>query len=197
MAFLLKDIPAGCDYDLYIFDPNFNYAASQNSGSADERIYIDVQTSGTWYIAVVPYSGYNNNANYKLYVGDAWKNGATGWMPTNLTFNFTSSNVGTVLPYQIFDLRNNASIPNTAVVKSIQIDSAGAGNWGNQVKYIYGAQTGKWYETFIALNYVLNIPQKTLLVKQQWPITTRIETLFTTIAYWKPNIYFTYEYVIE
>jgi hypothetical protein len=197
VAFLLKDIPAGCDYDLYIFDPNFNYAASQNPGNADERIYIDVQTSGTWYVVVVPYSGYNDNANYKLFVGDAWQNGTTGWMPTNLTFNFTSSNVGTILPYQIFDLSYDASIPDSAVVRYIQIDSTGTGNWGNQVKYLYSAQTDTWYETFVGLDYVLDIPEDTLYVKQQWPITTKIQYLYTPIATWTPNIYFAYKYIIE
>ena len=197
VAFLLKDIPVGCDYDLYVFDPNFNYTVSENTGNANEKLYIDVATSGTWYVVVVPYSGYNDSVNYRVFVGDTWQNGTTGWMPTNLTFNFTSSNVGTVLPYQIFDLSNDASIPNSAKVKSIQIDSTGTGNWGNQIKYIYGAQTSTWYETFVGLDYVLNIPEKTLSLKQQWPITTEIQYLYSTIASWTPNIYFTYEYVIE
>ncbi len=197
VAFLLKDIPAGCDYDLYVFDPNFNYAASQNSGNADEQMYIQIGTTGTWYVVVVPYSGYNDNANYKLFTGDAWQNGTTGWLPTGLTFNFTSSNVNTTLPYQVFDLSYNASIPDSAVVRYIQIDSTGTGNWGNQVKYIYSAQTGAWYETFVGLDSVLGIPEETLSVKQQWPITTKIQYLYTSTASWTPNIYFAYKYVIE
>ncbi len=197
VAFLLKDIPAGCDYDLYIFDPNFNYAASQNSGNSDERIYIQVQATGTWYVVVVPYSGYDDNANYKLFVGDAWQNGTTGWRSTNMTFNFTYSNVGTILPYQIFDLSNDASIPDTAVVQYIQIDSTGVGSWSGQHKYIYSPQTRVRYETYPGLDYVLNIPENTLSVKQQWGISTGIEHLFTPTAKWTPNIYFAYKYIIQ
>lgn len=197
VAFLLKDIPSGCDYDLYIFDPNGNYAASQKAGNADERLYVQIATTGTWNVAVVSYSGYNDNANYKVFVGDAWQNGNTGWMPTNLTFNFTPGTVGTILPYQVFDLRYNASIPDSAQVRNIQIDSSGTGDWGNQIKYIIPAQTGIRYETYVGLDYVLNIPENTLYVKQQWGISTSIQNLFIPTSKWTPYIYFAYRYVIE
>lgn len=114
-----------------------------------------------------------------------------------MTFNFTPSTVGTILPYQVFDLRYNASIPDSAQVRNIQIDSSGTGDWGNQIKYIIPAQTGIRYETYVGLDYVLNIPENTLYVKQQWGISTSIQNLFIPTSKWTPYIYFAYRYVIE
>ncbi|SDZ61334.1 pre-peptidase C-terminal domain-containing protein [Evansella caseinilytica] len=196
VAFLLKNIPAGTDYDLYVFDPNLNYAVSENSGNLDEKLYISIQTSGTWYVAVVPYSGYNPDQNYSLFVGNAWRTGSYS-APTSMTFNYNSSNVGTILPYQTLDLRQVSAIPDTARVTSISFYTYSSfGNWGNQIKYIYSYQTGNWYETFVGLNYVLDLPSN-LFVKQQWPITTSIQTLFTPTASYSPGINFSYQYLIE
>ncbi|HBQ26119.1 MAG TPA: hypothetical protein DD791_06980 [Syntrophomonas sp.] len=195
VAFLLKDIPAGCDYDLYVFDPNFNYAVSQNTGNADEKLYIQIQTTGTWYVVVWPQSGYNDNANYRFFVGGAWLDGSTSWIPTNLIFNFTTSNVGTTLPYQYFDLRNNSSIPDSARVDYIQLDSSGIGHWAGQIKKIYSPQSYQIYQTQAGLDYVLSIPKYTLFVKQQWQISTQISVLFSTPARWTPNILIAYKYL--
>lgn len=206
VAFLLKNIPSGTDYDLYIFDPNLNYAVSQNAGSQDERLYINIQTSGTWYVVVVPYSGYNPNQNYSLFVGNAWKNNNLQLTPSDMTFHYNSSNVGTILPYKILDLRYENTIPNSARVTGIQISTnTSTGNWGNQVKYIYSPQSSTRYQTFTGLNVVLNLPQdlppqnvnNLLFLKQQWPITSSIETLFTTTATWSPRINFNYKYLVE
>lgn len=200
VAFLLKDIPSGVDYDLYIFDPNFNYAVSGNPGNQDEKLYINIQTSGIWYIAINPYSGYDPNQNYSLFIGNAWRNDSFQVTPSNMTFYYNSSNVGTVLPYQILDLRNEYTIPNSARVTGIQISTNNStGNWGNQVKYIYAPQTATWYQTFPGLNVVLNLPQEPnlLFLKQQWAITSSIEILFTSTASWSPRITFNYKYLIE
>lgn len=58
----------------------------------------------------------------------------------------------------------------------------------------------KCYQTFTGLNVVLNLPQDAnnlLFLKQQWPITSSIETLFTTTATWSPRITFNYKYLVE
>lgn len=197
VAILLKDIPSGVDYDLYIFDPNFNYAASQNSGNSDEKLYIQVETTGTWYIAVVPYSGYNANSNYKLFVGSAWANSSTGWIKTNMKFTYTRFDVGEFLPFQVLDLINY-NVPNTAIVTSMLIDDGEiTGNWGNQHKQIYSPQSGKWYSTYLGLMPVQKIGEDRLFVRQQWAITTKVETLFTSSATWTPDIFISYKYIIE
>ncbi|UJW56153.1 PPC domain-containing protein [Bacillus sp. A116_S68] len=196
VAFLLKDIPSGTDYDLYVFDPSLNYAVSENPGNQDEKLYLSVQTTGTWYVAVVPYEGFNPDEDYSLYVGNAWRNGSYS-TPTSMTFNYNATNVGRMLPHQTLDLSNQPTIPDTALVTSITFYTASSsGNWGNQVKHIYSYQTGRWYETFVGLNYVLDLPNN-LVLKQQWPITTSVERLFTSTASYRPGINFAYRYLID
>lgn len=200
VAFLLKNIPNGTDYDLYAFDPELNYAASENVGNTDEKLYLDIQTSGTWYIAVIPYSGYSSEDNYDLFVGDAWVHDSLT-VETDMDFNYTQSNVGTVLPYQVLDLIDEPNVPDTARVTGIQFFTVSSlGNWGNQTDMIYSPQSSVWYQTNPGLNVILGLPQdnnELLFLKQQWAITSSIEVLFQPTGYYRPGVTFNYKYFIE
>lgn len=160
VAFLLKNIPNGTDYDLYIFNPELNYAASENTGNTDEKLYIEVQTTGTWYIAVMPYSGYNSNDNYNLLVGDAWKHDSLS-VETDMDFHYNQNNVGTVLPYQVLDMIEKPNVSDTSRVTGIQFFTVSSlGNWGNQTDMIYSPQSGERYQTTPGLNVIRDLPSR-------------------------------------
>ncbi len=66
---LLRDIPSGQDYDLYLADPSETQVASSNrSGNADERIDYTSTTGGTYYVVVTGYSGHSTTQAYTLNV---------------------------------------------------------------------------------------------------------------------------------
>ncbi|WP_265446661.1 S8 family serine peptidase [Acetivibrio straminisolvens] len=69
LSITLKNIPAGCDYELEVYNSNlikkyFSYA----SGNNDEKIDKIIDTSGRYYIRVYSYSGANSVENYELKV---------------------------------------------------------------------------------------------------------------------------------
>ncbi|WP_146202427.1 PPC domain-containing protein [Gracilibacillus dipsosauri] len=198
VAFLLKNIPSDADYDLYIFDPDLNYALSENIGNADEKLYLNINTTGTWYIAIMPYNSYNAEENYQLFVGDAWLQDSFS-VDTGMGFNYSQNNVGTILPYQILDLIEEPGIPDSARVTGIRFYTASSlGRWGNQTDFIYSAQSGEWYQTNPGLNVILGLPpedENPLFVKQQWAITSSIETLFQVTGYYSPGVTFDYKYL--
>jgi len=68
MSVGLGSIPAGCDYDLYVYTPSVVVAgASTNSGIAAESVSLTGIT-GTYYIAVIPQNSSYSGSNYYLNV---------------------------------------------------------------------------------------------------------------------------------
>ena len=67
--FWLGNIPAGCDYDLYVYDNNgINILAYSNQGSnSDETIRCRVNWQNTYRVKIVSYSG-SSNSYYKFRV---------------------------------------------------------------------------------------------------------------------------------
>jgi endonuclease G, mitochondrial len=61
------DVPAGKDYDLYLVNSAGTFlASSENWNDADENIQFTVNTSGSNYILVYPYSGSSSTSSYSL-----------------------------------------------------------------------------------------------------------------------------------
>jgi len=84
-SFGLANIPAGCDYDLWLYEGEVNddptggtlVAYSINSGNAPEFIQYTVQTGETYYLVVDSYGGYSTQDAYDLlvlnpYISDYW-----------------------------------------------------------------------------------------------------------------------------
>jgi hypothetical protein len=62
----LTDIPAGTDYDLYLYrnpsdDPNNPAAVSNRYGNEPETILYNPPATGRYYIRVYAYSGYSTS----------------------------------------------------------------------------------------------------------------------------------------
>ncbi len=63
----LTNIPAGCDYDLFLYDVNLNkLGESRNYGDTDEQIVYSTAQSGKYYIRIYRYSGYSATQAYAL-----------------------------------------------------------------------------------------------------------------------------------
>lgn len=94
----LQHIPQGCDYDLYVYDSSGNsVVASVYGGNTDEL--IDTQfNQGTYYIRVIPYSGYSEVGQYTLYVSNQ--------APLTISMPYVKTNSGNaiVVPVNIDNL---------------------------------------------------------------------------------------------
>jgi hypothetical protein len=67
----LNQMPAGVDYDLYLYDSptsEFPVAWSNQYGQVNEHIEYSPKTTGTYYVRVYPYSGYSGETPYYLRV---------------------------------------------------------------------------------------------------------------------------------
>jgi len=84
-GFALLNIPAGCDYDLWLYrgaindDPTVGtlVAYSLNSGDTPEAIEYSVEAGETYYLVVDTYGGYSTQDNYDLlvlnpYISNFW-----------------------------------------------------------------------------------------------------------------------------
>ncbi|MEE1258407.1 MAG: hypothetical protein UHN47_18170 [Lachnospiraceae bacterium] len=196
-AFVLMNIPTGCDYDMALFSEDLKSAYYQfQEGNTLEEFYIYLNEPGTYYVAVQPYSGYSSYP-YTLYFGSAYKYGDTGWRDSNLEFDFGYIPQGnkyytTVAP-QYYNLTNDISIPDGAVMTDLYMNNHGnGGDWGGFYKYIkepsgYGMELLGNIECF-------NVPDMAYYVKQNWAIWGKV--LYSYNFTWEPSIYIGYKYVV-
>ncbi len=73
--------PSGTDYDLYLVDSGENIVGSSESTTSQESINYNPPATGTYYIAVISYSGASTVESYALtitYDGGAGSAGGTG-----------------------------------------------------------------------------------------------------------------------
>lgn len=60
--FWLGQIPSGCDYDLYVYDENYNLLwSSKASGNSQELLSKKSVQNKLYYVVVKPYSGYSSS----------------------------------------------------------------------------------------------------------------------------------------
>jgi len=63
----LRNIPAGCDFDLYLFDSQSELIESSTaSGNAPETIDVSGLSAGTYYLQVTPWTGSSQTQPYSL-----------------------------------------------------------------------------------------------------------------------------------
>ena len=83
-AFAMLDIPAGCDYDMTLYQGDINdaedgtwVAYSYSAGNTPEFIEYPLQAGETYYLAVESYGGYSTQQPYRLlvlepYISEFW-----------------------------------------------------------------------------------------------------------------------------
>ena len=86
-AFILMNIPNGCDYDMVVVNSDGAGYAKFQEGTTAESFYLTFNEIGTFYVGVQAYSGYSTSP-YWLYYGPAIQNGSTGWRDPGLSYNF-------------------------------------------------------------------------------------------------------------
>jgi len=191
IAISLKNIPSGCDYDLYFCDSNGTIlATSDNSGNVNELIQGTINVTGAYIIAVSPYTGYNDNQNYTLYAGDAVKTG-TGFYQSPWLPKLQLNNAGVYSAIDTLDLTYNYSIPSNAVVKSMYLNGSYTGNFGGKSLLTYATQTNSWYTANLS-DIVAGAVGKN--VRQVWKYKWRVSAIYQPIVSWTPQITINYQY---
>lgn len=190
IAVSLKNIPSGCDYDLYLADINGNVlASSENGGNSNELILGTINTTATYIVGIIPYSGYNDSQNYTLYAGDAVKTGTgSNWYnlaKLQLNYANTLSSVDTL------DLTNDSSIPTGATVTSMYLYGSYTGNFGNKTMQCYISQATQWYDANLSDMISQSVGKN---VKQVWKYRWQVQTIIQPVVSWTPDILINYTY---
>lgn len=194
ISILLYNIPYGCDYDLYLFNSDQSgWYTDFQDGTTAETFYIYLDDPGTYYVAVDSYSGYSDSP-YSLYFGKSYVDKGTEWMDPNMSFPFGNVPYGTTktLAAQNFNLTNNNSIPDGAVVTSFHLTSHGTGGtYGGFTKYVKPGNGA----TVSALGgiEVITLPPNTL-VKQNWQIWGSVQ--YSNYFTWEPQILIQYQFFV-
>jgi hypothetical protein len=81
------------DIDIYVYDPNGNFAASSTSGGTDELIDIPLPMDGTWSVYVHGWQTAGPSADYDMY---SWIISATPGGNLNIDSAPTSATLGAV-----------------------------------------------------------------------------------------------------
>jgi len=97
-AFLRIAIPpeateAGADLDVFVFDPNGNFAASSTSGGTNELVDIVLPMDGTWSVFVHGWSTPGGDSDYDMY---SWVISATPGGNLAIDSAPTSATIGSI-----------------------------------------------------------------------------------------------------
>lgn len=207
ISVFLTNIPSGCDYDMYLLKYDSTLGITKmyynlQSGTTAEELYGTVDEVGTYYVVVQAStsSSIENNfssSNYTLYMGDYYRVGQYGYVDTGLDISFGNIPVGNTTPvyrgWYTYDLSNEASIPNDAIVTKIYLTGNGNGAyWLGFYKMMAAAGQGIQLESKIGQIEVMYSGDNQLLAKQKWLIGGKI--MASTNFVWEPQILIAYKY---
>jgi subtilisin family serine protease len=85
--------PDAIDLDIYVYDPNGNFAASSTSGGTDELVDIALPMDGTWSVYVHGWQTAGPSADYDMY---SWVISATPGGNLNIDSAPTSATLGAI-----------------------------------------------------------------------------------------------------
>ena len=206
ISIFLTNIPSNCDYDLYLIQYDSTNGitaayANTESGTTSEAMYGYVE-AGTWYVVVQANSSIENNystSSYTLYMGDYYRNRQYGYVDTGLDISFGYIAVGNTTPvykgWYTYDLTNNTSIPDDAMVTQIYLTDSGNGAyWLGFYKMLAAGGQGIQLEEKIGQMDLMysDDSANTLYVKQPWLIGGHI--IASTNFIWEPQILIAYEF---
>lgn len=190
---ILKNIPAGKDYDMYLFKrlPNggMGYTPCDKlSNSVASHFNI---TEGSYLIAVFSKDNIPNNysaQNYELYVGNGLIPRSTEYMNTNMEFNFGFNHYP--VPYlckpQYIDLSNDSSLPVNSIIKKVRLTSDGNGAYWIGLKKRFDdceAQAGI---------DIIPVPEYSIWLKENHSINAYITKSNGFV--WRPRLQIDYVY---
>ena len=194
-AFILMNIPNGCDYDMVVVNSDGAGYAKFQEGTTAESFYLTFNETGTFYVGVQAYSGYSTSP-YWLYYGPAIQNGSTGWRDPGLSYNFGNVPRGSSaksVPAQNINLTNDSSIPDGAVLSKIRITDDGTNReWAGFYKYL-STSSGNTFSQIGNLE-VMTIPEDQYYVKQNWSLWGTIQ--YSQYFTWQPRYFIEYKFVV-
>lgn len=205
ISVFLTNIPKNCDYDMYLVQYDATngitaaYANTQ-SGTTAEELYGNVEKAGTYYVVVQPNTNVENNyspSNYTLYMGDYYRNGQHGYVDTGFDISFGNIAVGNTNPvyrgWYTYDLTNNTSIPDDAIVTKIYLTGTGNGAyWLGFYKMMAAGGQGFQFEDKIGQMDLIYSGDNQFYAKQPWLIGGHI--IASTNFVWEPQILIAYKY---
>lgn len=207
ISVFLTNIPSGCDYDMFLVKYDSTQGITKmyyniQTGTTAEELYGTVDEIGTYYVVVQAStsSSIENNfssSNYTLYMGDYYRVGQYGYVDTGLDISFGYIAVGNTTPvykgWYTYDLSNESSIPNDAIVTKIYLTDSGNGAyWIGFYKMMAAADQGIQLEQKIGQIDVMYSGDNELLAKQRWLIGGNI--IASTNFVWEPQILIAYKY---
>jgi len=140
----LTSVPAGCDYDLYVYNSaGAQVGSSTNADSADEKVSLSAPGAGTFYLKVDPYSGSS--------VADAYSIGftttAAASVPTITTISPGSGLLGSQVTIKGRNL--GASRGSSSVTfRSTAVAASGYISWSD-TQIVCRVPTGAWGKTTV------------------------------------------------
>lgn len=168
-AISLQNIPAGDDYDLYLFDASYTLLASSwRAGNTNEIVRYDVPTSGYYYVVVAPYIVISNGDSfYRLNFIDRIKSGT--YTASLSPSSVSSPGSGYYSPIASVNLTNNLVIPEGAIVKRIEALGTVSPSLGNTYRQVGNAIEGLWHTSISGSGLFPTITiSNQLLVKTTW-----------------------------
>lgn len=205
ISVFLTNIPSGCDYDMYLLQYDSNVGITNmyyniQAGNTSESLYGTVDQIGTYYVVVQPKTSVDNNyssSNYTLYMGDYYRNRQYGYTDTGLDISFGYIAVGNTTPvyrgWYSYDLTNETSIPDDAVVTKIYLSDTGNGAyWLGFYKMMAAGGQGRLLDEKIGQIEVMYSGDDELLAKQQWLIGGHL--IASSNFVWEPQILIAYKY---
>lgn len=190
---ILKNIPAGKDYDMYLFkrqpDGGMGYTPIDKLSNSVAS-YFNI-SEGSYMIAVFAKDSIPNNfsdQNYELYVGNAFIPRSTEYINTNMEFNFGFNHYP--IPYlcepQYLDLSNESSLPDGSLIKNVRLTSDGNGAYWIGLRKRFDdceAQAGI---------DIMPVPKYKILLKENHSVNAYITKSDGFI--WRPRLQIDYVY---
>lgn len=192
-AIALRNIPTGCDYDLYLCDEFGNIMAySETDGNKDEVIAYNLPQAGNYIIAVLPYIGYNASSNYSLeFIDNRIKTDGHAYASfgTPALWVFKA---GQTSASKSFDLSSDSTIPNDAIVTSVTL--SGNLNYTKSYYLEVSTLTSPWYRTALNGYYINSFALDTKLKTVWYARFCPLSIEGSGGASWIPYINFYYSY---
>ena len=189
LAIELKKIPSTCDYNLELYDQYKTKIYTSTIGNNSNRVIrYNMLNSGVYYVKVSFNSGTlpsNITNTYSINFIDRYKT-------TTSSFDFRPSSIsclgkGAYSSTATLNLKNNSSVPDSAIVKSAKITGAMSKSLGNTSIELQNSSKGTWYSSRIATSSV-NSYFKEITVDKKMLLKTDWNTRYTTKAYSASNI---------
>lgn len=206
ISVILTNIPNNCDYDMFLvqYDSTNGITAMYNNlqtGTTSEELYGYVNAPGTYYVVIQPDTSVENNfnasSNYKLYIGDYYRTGGYGWQDTGIEIKFgyypTGNTTNVYSNWYSYNLTNNTSIPENAILNKFYLDSNGNGAYYAGF-YKALAAYGQNYRFADKLGgiEVMYSGDDEFWVKQDWRIGGYLMVSYSFV--WEPRVLLTYKF---